>query len=149
MEKDTQLLIDVYQALYGPKIKMAHLDELASDLSEIAGRDRPWTGQFLHSLLKGYPGFNGNGQFGEALTLLASHLQNIDEMDHAQQVTVKTLHHLPAETVILGQAKQCAAPTCHILFVPTHPQQKYHSKACAETARRLRRKKSSHTISKA
>ena len=149
MGTDTRLLVEIYQALFGQKIKMAHLDELASDLSQLAGRERPWTGKFLHSLLKGYPGFNSNGQFGEALTLLASHLQNIDEMDHAQQATVKSLHHLPAETVILGQAKPCAAPACHILFVPTHPQQKYHSKACAETARRLRRKTSSRTISKA
>lgn len=140
MENTTSVLIDLYHTLYGQKIRMTHLDELATDLSQIAGRTRPWTGKYLHSLIKGYPGFNANGQFREALTVLASQLEECEQLEtQAQQTTVKTIHELPPETVILGQAKRCATSGCNILFVPTHPRQKYHSKACAKIGQRQRR----------
>jgi hypothetical protein len=70
-QKHTGLLLDLYREIYGPAVTMANLNELAADLSRIAGRSQPWTGKFLHSLIKGYPGFTANGQLIEALNILA------------------------------------------------------------------------------
>ena len=121
---------------------MANLNELASELSQIVGRARPWTGKFLHSLIKGYPGFNANEKLEEALTVLANRQEDIDEVHSmAKETKVLTVNHLPPETLILGHAQRCATPGCHILFVPTHPRQKYHSKNCAEKGRHQNRHK--------
>jgi hypothetical protein len=142
MQKHTTLLLDLYQELYGSTITIANLNELASDLSQIVRRARPWTGKFLHSLIKGYSGFTVNGQLVEALTVLASRQDGVDEVRaRAKETRVLTVNHLPAETVVLGRARRCATPGCRILFVPTHPRQKYHSKSCAEKSRRLKRTK--------
>lgn len=135
-------LHNVYQTLYGPKITMANLDELAADLSQIAGRSQPWTGKYLHSLLKGYDGFKPNERLIEAVYVLTARLDGQDEIEvRAREVKVSALNDLPDGTVVLGEARRCAAPGCSIRFVPTHPCQKYHSKACAKIARRQRRRR--------
>lgn len=137
MHSCTTTLLDIYEQLYGPKITMANLDELAADLSQIAGRSRPWTGKFLHSLIKGYPGFKANGPLGKALDVLAGRLTGLDEIQsRAAEAQVLAVNDLPPGTLVLGQAQRCAAPGCQIIFVPTHPRQKYHSKSCARLARR-------------
>lgn len=142
MQKHTTLLIDIYRELYGSTITIANLNELASDLSQIVKRARPWTGKFLHSLIKGYPGFTANGQLVEALTVLAHRQDGADEVQaRAKEAKVLTVNHLPAGTVVLGRARRCATPGCRIPFVPTHPRQKYHSKSCAEESRRQKRTK--------
>ena len=142
MRNNRDLLIDFYQELYGPKISMANLNELASDLSQIAGRTRPWTGKFLHSLIKGYSGFTITDQLIKVLTILVSRHRGVDEVQaQATEAMVMSVNNLPAGTMILGQAQRCATPGCHILFVSTHPRQKYHSKICAAKARYLKRRK--------
>jgi len=45
------------------------------------------------------------------------------------------VNDLPWGTVILGQARPCALPGCPVVFVPTHPRQKYHSRECGRAAR--------------
>lgn len=143
MKNEVKLLLDVYQKLYGPKITMANLDKLAADLSQIAGRARPWTGKLLHSLLKGYPGFKANGHLNNALNILLHRLDGLDEVQtQAKEAIVLTLNRLPTGTIVLGQARRCATPGCQVLFVPTHPRQKYHSKSCAKIGRRYQRQTS-------
>ena len=136
------LLLDTYQALYGPEIAISHLDDLAGRLSQIAGHHRPWTGKYLHSLIRGYDGFSANHDLVKALTVLGACLDGTDEVQaRAHQVdNLLTVHDLPAGTVVLGHAQQCANPGCHVVFVATHPRQKYHSRECAAAVRRLRRK---------
>ena len=138
MQTMRQLLLDVYQDLYGPKITLANLRELAHDLSQIAKRERPWTGKFLHSIIKEYAGFSANRQLSQALTILAAQLDGVNEVQAcAQEINgLLAVNDLPPGTVILGQAKRCARPGCSVVFVPTHPRQKYHSKQCAEVVRR-------------
>lgn len=138
MQTARELLLNVYQGVYGPKITLANLNELAADLSRIAGRSRPWTGKFLHSLIKQYAGFSTNSKLLKALNILAAQLDGLNEVQ-AQAQEMKGLlavNELPPGTVILGAAQRCATPGCPVRFVPTHPRQKYHSKACAASARR-------------
>jgi hypothetical protein len=142
MENDTvTLLCSIYQEIYGTKITMANLNNLADDLSLIAKRNRPWTGKFLHSLIKRYPGFIANGQLTAALTVLAARLDGLDEVQaQAKEVTVWAVNDLPGETVILGKARRCATPGCQVWFVPSHPRQKYHSKGCSRINRGLKQR---------
>lgn len=115
---------------------MANLNEFAATLSQIAKRDRPWTGKFLHSLLKGYPGFMANEKLLEALKVLRRRVSGAAEITaQATESTVLAVYRLPAQTIILGQPQQCATPGCYLWFVPTHPRQKYHSKTCARQGR--------------
>jgi hypothetical protein len=138
MQNETSLLETIYRRLYGPQITMANLDELAADLSRVSRRSRPWTGKFLHSLIKGYSGFKATPQLVEALQILTHRLDGVDDIQaRTRQVQLRTLNELPAETIILGQARRCAGPGCQVLFVPTHPRQKYHSKSCARLSRKL------------
>ena len=136
----TQMLLDTYQALYGPEIAISHLDDLARDLSQIAGRNRPWTGKYLHSIIKGYDGFSATDELVKILTIMASCLGGTDEIQaRAREVEgLLAIHDLPAGTIILGHAQQCANPRCQLVFVATHPRQIYHSTACAQMARRQR-----------
>lgn len=140
MKSEGTLLQEIYERVYGPKVTIANLDDLAADLSRVVGRERPWTGKFLHSLLKGYNGFRANEQLVEALAILRRRLNGADDIQaRTRQAHILALNDLPAGTIVLGQAHRCAAPGCKVLFVPTHPRQKYHSKACAQFARRKRR----------
>ncbi len=138
MQTARELLLHVYQDIYGPKVTLANLNELAADLSRIAGRSRPWTGKFLHSLIKQYAGFSTNSKLIKALNILAAQLDGLNEVQaRAQEMSgLLAVNDLPPGTVILGVAQRCAAPGCPVRFVPTHPRQKYHSKACAVLARR-------------
>ena len=140
MQTARELLLDIYQDVYGPKITLANLNELAADLSRIAGRSRPWTGKFLHSLIKQYAGFSTNSKLIKALNILAAQLDGLNEVQaRAQEMNgLLAINYLPPGTVILGVAQPCDTPGCPIRFVPTHPRQKYHSKACAVLARRLK-----------
>jgi hypothetical protein len=138
MQTARELLLDVYQGVYGPKITLANLNELAADLSQLAGRSRPWTGKFLHSLIKQYAGFSTNSKLIKALNILAAQLDGLNEVQaRAQEMKgLLALNDLPPGTVILGAATRCATPGCLVCFVPIHPRQKYHSKVCAALARR-------------
>lgn len=138
MQTARELLLNVYQDLYGPQITLANLGELAGDLSRVVGRSRPWTGKFLHSIIKQYAGFTTNDMLTKALTILAARLEGLNEIQAlAQEMNgLLAVNDLPPGTVILGVARRCAAPGCPVRFVPTHPRQKYHSKACAALVRR-------------
>jgi hypothetical protein len=74
----------------------------------------------------------------KALTILAARLDGVNEVQaQAQEINgLLAVNELPPGTVILGMARRCAAPGCPVRFVPTHPRQKYHSKACAMMVRR-------------
>jgi hypothetical protein len=138
MQTTRELLLDIYQDLYGPQITLANLHELAGDLSRIIGRSRPWTGKFLHSIIKQYAGFSTNDTLAKALNILMAQLDGMNETQARIQEMkgLLSVNDLPPGTVILGMAQRCAAPGCPVRFVPTHPRQKYHSKTCVVMARR-------------
>lgn len=142
MQTNRELLQQVYETLYSSNVSLANLDQLASDLSKLAHRARPWTGKYLYNLLKGYPGFSFSPELIESLSILASRLDGVDEVQaRAKEAPgVFSVSELPAGTVILGQARKCANPACQVVFVPTHPKQRYHSRGCwAEVYNRRKR----------
>jgi hypothetical protein len=141
MDND-KLLIEVYKAFYGPNITLANLNDLARDLSQVARRSRPWTGKFLHSLIKGYAGFSTNQELIDALHILVDRLEGSDEIQRrAKEATILTVNDLPEGTIVLGPARRCATPGCRVFFVPIHPRQKYHSRNCAALSKRHKQAK--------
>ena len=143
MENSTRdTLIEIYRRIYGheAEIIISNLDEMARDLSELVQRDRPWTGKYLHSLIKEYSGFNANGRLIEALGALRSRLNGEDEiLARGKRVNVLALNGIPENAIVLGKPRRCANPGCHVIFVPTHPRQKYHRKSCAKATYRLKK----------
>lgn len=130
---------NLYTKLYGPDITIINLNNLAAKLSQVAARNRPWTGKYLHSLLRGYPGFSVNEQLARAIQVLVDLQSGTDDIEAGATVTtVRSLHPLPEHAIVLGHACLCANPGCAIVFVPTHPRQKFHSKKCARAAARHR-----------
>ena len=130
MQECKQQILNLYQKLYGPQITITHLNELAGKLSQSVHRKRPWTGKYLHSLIKGYAGFTATASLRQALIILAGRQDEVQI--RAQETTVLSLNPLPLNTIVLGQAQRCANPHCSIIFVPTNHSQKYHSKSCAQ-----------------
>jgi len=125
MTKHNVPFIDTYQLIYGQKITIQNLNEMAVELSRIAGRSQPWTGKFLHSLIKGYAGFSASERLTEALKVLNARINGQDEIQaQSKQTMVSAVNNLPAGTIVLGQAQRCTTPGCPVLFVPTHPTSK-------------------------
>ncbi|MBC8252488.1 MAG: hypothetical protein H8E35_00490 [Ardenticatenia bacterium] len=81
-------------------------------------------------------------RIAQGIQAIAARLDGADEVQ-ARAYPVDGLlvvNDLPAGTIILGRARRCANPGCPVVFVPTHPRQKYHSRSCAETGRKIRAK---------
>ena len=62
-------------------------------------------------------------------------------LDGADEVRARARQACDLLAVILGHAQRCANPGCPVVFVPTHPRQKYHSRACAQMARKESRRR--------
>lgn len=125
-------LLTVYRAVYGDEITIANLDEMANDLSQIAGRQQQWTGKFLHSLIKGYNGFRMSRQLQSALDLLVSR-----PMSNGERLLAD---NLPKGVILMYPPQKCAAVGCRETFVRGAWNQKYCGKECRNLMRKLRRR---------
>lgn len=127
---------ELYELAYpGHPVRMPYLEALAVELSRIAGRAEPWTGKFLHSLLKGYKGFKVSGELARAIKVLSSHLESVG------QLPPPTVEELPPGTILMYPPRTCATYGCKVIFVPGAWNQRYHSKDCRNLSRNLRRRK--------
>ena len=131
---------DIYRKCFREAVTMSNLDFLAGRLSEIAGRERPWTGKFLHSILREHNGFAGYRSAPLELALRAMR-HDIDGTG-AQALMISngvfTSTPLLPGTIIQGEPTRCS---CGVWFIPRWgPQQKYHTKLCRRRAEYERRK---------
>lgn len=134
-------ILVVYKRLFDTgEIKWSNLELMASRLSELANRNRPWTAKFLHSLLKEHEGFKDyhNEALALSLQLLAHELDGggATAMIISRSIVVVSTP-LPPGTIIQGEVRRCQ---CGLWFVPRWHSQKYHDKRCKSKARYLRRK---------
>ena len=81
-------------------------------------------------------------QIARGVLAIVARLDGADEVQAwaREAEGLLAVHELPPGTVVLGQARRCALPGCPVVFVPTHPRQKYHSRECARSARQLRKR---------
>lgn len=136
----SQLLKSVYEDIYGPldvpkrpgskPEKMNNLRELATTLSKIANREKPWTHRYLNSLLNGDSGFRVTSELDTALRVLTAKLDSSNPLEaRLVEITVFSVNgHVQPTSIILGQSKRCKG--CHALIVPKVPWQLYCGKEC-------------------
>ena len=117
----------LWQAIHGPR-RNGELPYTRSYVSKLERGQKPITIVITRGILA-----------------IATRMDGIDEIQaRAREVDgLLAINELPDGTVILGRARRCANPGCPVVFVPTHPRQKYHSPACRAQAR-ARRKSRRH-----
>ena len=117
----------LWQAIHGPR-RNGELPYTRSYVSKLERGRKPITIVITRGILA-----------------IATRMDGIDEIQaRAREVDgLLAINDLPDGTVILGRARRCANPGCPVVFVPTHPRQKYHSPACRAQAR-ARRKSRRH-----
>lgn len=135
----SDLLKSIYIELYGPLEspgKMKNLEELATTLSTLAGRERPWTARYLVSLLNGNTGFKVTHDLEVALYALAGRLDNQPPLQ-ALIVEIRAYSingNVQAGSVILGVSRRCHR--CQTLFVGRVPWQKYCAPECRDAIKK-------------
>lgn len=115
---------------------MANLTQLALELSQISGRERPWTGKYLHSLIKGYDGFRISDSLKKAIDVLSVHLDKLDEPGKSILVD-----DLPPGIIVTRPPRQCATLCCERWFLPGSWNQKYCTGRCRQISKNTRRRK--------
>ena len=94
----------------------------------------PFTRSYVSMLERGKSTITSDIRRG--LEVIVARLDGADDVHaRARQINVLAINDLPPGTVILGTAHRCANPGCPVVFVPTHPRQKYHCRMCASLAR--------------
>lgn len=138
---NTDILRTIYLEIYGPLDrpgKMKNLRELATTLSEISKREKPWTHRYLNSLLNGDSGFRVTPELDTALRVLTAKLDSSNPLEsRLVEITVFSVNgHVQPTSIILGQSKRCKG--CHALIVPKVPWQQYCGKECPGKPKRKR-----------
>ncbi len=104
-------------------------------LAKAAGRDNPYTKQYIARLENGQDAITP--KIADAFWRMAAATDDTDpETATAQPCTVYASHNLEG-VFIAGQAVECARPGCKVRFVKLNPFQKYHSPYCREQAKKV------------
>lgn len=133
-------LAELYREIFADNQKpsMSQLDLLAEMLSAAVGRERPWTGKFLHSILaehRGYTEYRNSDLTTAIAVVRVTTLKGVEAVVLSNGLLSTT--SLPPGTLILGDVVKCE---CGILFVPRWGNQKYHTHGCRRQARNRRRR---------
>jgi hypothetical protein len=112
---------------YARSTKTVLYAEIARRLSDIAGKNPPWTWRYVQGIQSGtvQPSHHVNHA---ARILLARLIDAVDVPLYSNFETIKI--HAPIGAVtpgtwIIGKSRPCANPTCTIHFVPLVPWQKF------------------------
>ena len=130
MVRETRRVLRLSQSEFGKALwQITH--------GEANNGSRPYTRGYISKLEHGRVPITSGIAWGVlALTL---RLDGVDAIQaRARETNVLAVNDLPAGTVVLGPARRCANPGCPVMFVPVHPRQRYHCRACANQARAIR-----------
>lgn len=144
VEQVTQILRDVMESM-GLLPNLDNFTAIALQLSDIAHKAPPWGGRYIHSVYHQHKGVTPSPALAHAILALA---QALDETPPgvAGAEWVKVLAYpgqVPEGALVPASAEvaRCARPGCPVLFIKINPLQRYHDKACAQSAARARRKR--------
>lgn len=113
------LLLDILNAK-GRNSTKIDLEQMALELSSIAGKSPPWSFRYLLSVLKPNGKVAASKKLLDAMQALALHLDDIP-LAIASSKPVQVLARPEAVrpgSVILGSSRPCINPYCKIHFVP-------------------------------
>lgn len=137
----SQLLKDLYEALYGPLDgpgKMKNLADMADSLSRIVNRERPWTNRYLNSLIKGNEGFTITEELERAIHILSAREDGQPEVQaRSRAITVFTVNGIEPESIVFGHTTRCY---CQLRVVFNHPNRKYCFEECRQRAKQERKR---------
>ena len=127
------MLRQLYEELYGSidkPGKLANLSEMALRLSELAGREKPWTAKYLNSLINQNGNFRVTEELQIALNALAGQLDNEPPLKaFVKKIKAFGLNGDVREgSIVTGTSKRCKG--CFVLFVGKVPWQKYCCRDC-------------------
>ena len=126
------ILEDLYKTLYSDEAnRKSNLEELASLLSDIAFRQKPWSGKYLSNILEDRKGFNLSKQLEKACKILAARLDNQSPLQPLITREIKAYSingHIPDGVIILAEAAIC--PVCQVRFIKKVHNHKYCTLIC-------------------
>ncbi len=139
-------LHSVFEALrpsWGKNGEVAFYQELATRLSQIARKEKPWGWRYVQSADHGTLGHAPSVRFLRAIEVLAAEADGLPAFVADTEPVM--VHARPGSihpnAILLGESKLCANPTCTICFIPRVPWQKYCPR-CAKLRRNNHDKKS-------
>lgn len=119
--------------------------DLAGQLSKLAGQNPPWSAKYIHSVYKGYKGCQASPALGRAVMAMGE-LVDSTPPGVAGGEYVRVLAYpgqVPEGTVIprAAQVVRCQRPGCPVLFIRTHPSQRFHDPSCQRLWAKEKRKR--------
>ena len=140
---DNSLLQSVFEGLYNYEPepgKKTDVEDLADRLSRAIGKKKPWSYQYVNSILKG--SLEPSRDFNRAVKIIAGSLDGQSPLQARLNPVPKMVYSvngLRDGDIILGHTRRCKLESCGIRFVPNHPSREY---CCYEHTKKGQRHKS-------
>lgn len=123
----THSIFNALRPSWGKNGEVAFYQELAKRLSQIARKNKPWGWRYVQSVDHGTLGHPASRSFMRAVEVLAAEVDGLPAfiaetepiMVHARPGSVHP------DSIVIGESKACANPTCTTHFIPRVPWQKY------------------------
>ena len=127
MKIDLHSLFHTLRPSWGKKGEVAFYQELAKRLSQIARKEKPWGWRYVQSVDHGTLGHAPSRRFIQAVEVLAAESDGMPAfVAETEAVTVYArAGAVHPNSILLGESKACANPTCTIHFIPRVPWQKF------------------------
>ena len=123
--RDVQNSIGLLVANFGESGKVAAYQDLANRLSTVAHKESPWSWRYVQSVHHG--SVEPSKKFVRTVELLLAEMDGLPaSVAETEPVTVYARPGaVYPNSIVLGESKACANPSCTIRFVPRVPWQKF------------------------
>jgi hypothetical protein len=134
---DLHSLFAALRSSWGNHGEVSFYEELATRLSRIARKEKPWGWRYVQSVDHDTLGHPPSKRFLRAVEVLAAEADGLPAF--VADTEAVTVYARPGSVhpnaIIMAESKLCANPICNIHFVPRVPWQKYCPR-CAKLKRR-------------
>lgn len=111
-------------------------NEIAALLSQIAGKNPPWSGLYIHNFMTG--GVQAGRAFKASILGLAAIIDGMPvQLIKGRTVQVTALGNIRPGAIVYGDSRKCANIACYINFVPRVWNQRYCSPECKKASHKL------------
>lgn len=132
MTRESYELAEIMQSM-GLEPNMKNFEIIAADLSRLVRKDPPWSKKYIHSVYHNHQGCKPSPLLSQAISALAQAVDGTP-VGVTGSVWVRVLAQPDIQEGVLipagAKVVKCARPGCPVLFVKTHPNQKYHDPDC-------------------
>ena len=139
-------MVELFDHLFNGDCRKHNREEIAKYLTDIAGRDPPWTEKLIYNILRRQVLLNAGETLGSYEDMTPSK-QMKEALDVALRISgymytsmVVSPHQFSLGTVVLAPSRICRLFGCEIVFIPVIHNQYYHSCGCYKKAKAERDK---------